>query len=66
MLVCLLLGMQADKAVAELSLQAWKRWLDRDGHSVDDITAQVVHMFPSRSLRSPEKHEDGESINLLV
>ncbi|OEH73566.1 PP2C family protein [Cyclospora cayetanensis] len=57
---------QADKAVAKLSLDAWNRWVDRNGNSVDDITAQIIHMFPSSSPRSLVKREDYESLDPLV
>ncbi|PHJ25441.1 pp2c [Cystoisospora suis] len=37
---------QAEEAAQELSREAWKRWLEQDGHSVDDITVQIIHLFP--------------------
>ncbi|CBZ50621.1 putative protein phosphatase 2C [Neospora caninum Liverpool] len=44
---------QADEAAEELSREAWKRWLEQDGHSVDDITVQIIHLFPPTEERHP-------------
>lgn len=43
---------QVDMAVAKLTSLAWKRWVDRQRHSVDDITAQVIHLFPPVALHT--------------
>ncbi|KFH02905.1 putative PP2C [Toxoplasma gondii MAS] len=44
---------QADEAAQELSREAWKRWLEQDGHSVDDITVQIIHLFPPAEEKHP-------------
>ncbi|PFH36272.1 putative PP2C [Besnoitia besnoiti] len=47
---------QADEAAQELSREAWRRWLEQDGHSVDDITVQIIHLFPPAQDKDSRIH----------